>query len=426
MRTTIASVIGFLLINFISFGQEKPVNPFTGKELIILTDGSTEANLALLVQLSIRGQKINRIIVSQGTTKQNLTSVKKLIQESEYKNLPIVSGFEPRIGENKNGFICVCMGTPEIFENSDIPKKLISHLVLFTKDILHDFKKDTFPEDLSVDILKPKEGNLFTAKELEIISHLSTENGKRYSTLLQSETHREIGYEMLPVYLLFPELINMKPDLSNPSQVSSTGYDPEMIKSVMVEILSGDYQVGDGVAFAGFPMDPVFYKYDVRRIMDTANARFGAVEWKACVLTDEIHGHLGIYSIVGAKMGILARDYFKLGPDKLKVVSFAGSRPPKSCLNDGLQASTGATLGQGLITVSETEEQLPEAIFEYQGKRIRISLKESYRRQIDADIGRGIAEYGLLNAGYWKLIRQLSLNYWRDWNRSEMFDITVL
>ena len=76
-------------------------------------------------------------------------------------------------------------------------------------------------------------------------------------------------------------------------------------------------------------------------------------EWKIVVLTNEFHEHMGIYSILGAKMGLRAREYFHLGIDELEILSFAGSTPPVSCLNDGLQVSTGATLGHGTITLGE-------------------------------------------------------------------------
>ena len=42
-------------------------------------------------------------------------------------------------------------------------------------------------------------------------------------------------------------------------------------------------------------------------------------------MTDEFHGHLGVFSIVGAKMGIRAREIFGVGPDMLNVVTYAGT-----------------------------------------------------------------------------------------------------
>ena len=85
-------------------------------------------------------------------------------------------------------------------------------------------------------------------------------------------------------------------------------------------------------------------------------ARWGKEEWRAVILTNEIHGHIGIYSTIGAKMGIYALELLSRlcnKAEELKVLSFAGSRPPISCFNDGLQISTGATLGHGAIESAE-------------------------------------------------------------------------
>ena len=154
--------------------------------------------------------------------------------------------------------------------------------------------------------------------------------------------------------------------------------------------------------------------------------KYGKEEWRICVLTNEIHGHLGIYSVVGAKMGLKAREILNVDVDRLKVISFAGNIPPLSCLNDGLQISTGATLGQGTITISGDSILMPKARFISNGKSVELSLKEEYRKQIESDISRGIVQYGNLTSGYWKLIRELGLKYWAEWDRNEIFEIVNL
>jgi len=146
-------------------------------------------------------------------------------------------------------------------------------------------------------------------------------------------------------------------------------------------------------------------------------------EWKANVMTDEFHGHLGVFSIVGAKMGIRAREIFGVGPDMLTVVSFAGLRPPYSCLNDGIQVSTGATLGMGLIKVQADSVTKPSAIFSYKGRSVKITLKKEYLEKVDSDINEGILKFGLMDDGYWKLIRHNALIYWLEWDRKKIFDI---
>ena len=125
-------------------------------------------------------------------------------------------------------------------------------------------------------------------------------------------------------------------------------------------------------------------------------------------------------------MGIKARELFGVGPDMLNVVSYAGSRPPYSCLNDGIQVSTGATLGMGTIHLASDSIISPSADFKYKGHSFRISLKKEYLDKVDADINEGIVKFGLMDDGYWKLIRRNALKYWLEWDRNKIFDITEI
>jgi pyrimidine-specific ribonucleoside hydrolase len=180
------------------------------------------------------------------------------------------------------------------------------------------------------------------------------------------------------------------------------------------------------VVFSAFPDQRELFAYDVRKIMDSVISRYGPEEWKACVMTDEFHGHLGVFSIVGAKMGIKAREYFGVGPDVLTVISHAGTKPPYSCLNDGIQVSTGATIGQGLITVVTEPHARPEAVFTCRERSLRLKLKEEYLAVIDGDIEEGILKFGLTDDGYWKLIRRSALEYWLEWDRDVIFEETEI
>jgi len=171
-------------------------------------------------------------------------------------------------------------------------------------------------------------------------------------------------------------------------------------------------------------LDTSDYLTDIQLLMESTIKKNGKEEWDACVLTSELHGHLGIYSIIGAKMGIRAREYFGAGVDELKIMSYAGLNPPFSCLNDGLQVSTGATLGHGLISVNENTK-LPKAEFYYMGRVISISLKREYQRKIESEIKDLRMIYSLDSNMYWDLLRKLALQYWENWNRHDIFDIEL-
>ena len=173
-----------------------------------------------------------------------------------------------------------------------------------------------------------------------------------------------------------------------------------------------------------FPTNIDSYSADVAPIVDYVISRYGGDEWRAAVLTNELHGHLGIYATIGVKMGIFARE--KLGkPHHIKVISFAGNTPPISCMNDGLQVSTGATIGHGLITIEPTAVAYPGAIFLAEGKKIELKLKDKYAERIANDIRHGIDTYGPLSPKYWAYVRHLAIEYWQAFDRNEIFDIVL-
>lgn len=164
------------------------------------------------------------------------------------------------------------------------------------------------------------------------------------------------------------------------------------------------------------------YADDVRDIVGNCIAAYGLREWKAVVMTNEIHGHLGIYSTLGAKMGLFAREHFEeLGcTGEIAVASFAGSVPPVSCLNDGLQISTGATVGHGLFRLEASARSCVRARFTCDGKTLDLALKPEYEAQIEADIRRGVAQFAHTPA-YWAYVRHLALHYWSTWDRHTLF-----
>lgn len=167
-----------------------------------------------------------------------------------------------------------------------------------------------------------------------------------------------------------------------------------------------------------FPLE--YYADDVRDIVGTCISRYGEREWKLITLTNEIHGHLGIYSTLGAKMGLYALE--QLGEEgHLSVRSYAGEVPPVSCFNDGLQVSTGASLGHGLIAVAPDPVKRAEAVFTCGEKSLRLRLKPAYELKVLSDIKEGVARYGH-SASYWEYVRSLALTYWRDWDRNTLFE----
>lgn len=170
------------------------------------------------------------------------------------------------------------------------------------------------------------------------------------------------------------------------------------------------------------PVDPEFYSADVRPIVSQTIARFGMEEWRAGVLTHELHGHLGIYSIIGVKMGLAAIRYLNVEPGEVYINSFAGRTPPVSCLNDGLQVSTGATFGHGLIRSNWTSLPLPRADFEVGDRMIHIRLKPDVESMIKEEIRQAYEKYAH-TPPYWEYVRKLAIKYWAELDKQTIFSI---
>ena len=252
---------------------------------------------------------------------------------------------------------------------------------------------------------------------------LSSAGGQPGILERRHEHHLQIADELVAVYYTNAELFDMTTLHPEVHIRYNKEYDLQSVKEVFTDMIRGTYKKSNAVVFSAFPDQPGMFTYDVRKILDSAIIRHGAEEWKACVMTDEFHGHLGVFSIVGAKMGIKARELFGVGPDILGVTTYAGTKPPYSCLNDGIQVSTGATIGQGLITIASVEKTRPEAIFTYSGKSYLLTLKDEYLAMVNRDIEEGILKFGLLDDGYWKMVRRSALKYWLEWDRDVIFEV---
>lgn len=232
--------------------------------------------------------------------------------------------------------------------------------------------------------------------------------------------------DLTVLYMLYPEIFVRHPVDDNTTYCTLTEeITPQCAQRMLLSVLWGRPDAENRV-FYDFPTNREAYAADVREIMDEAIRRHGASEWRAAVLTNEMHGHLGIYATIGVKMGIRAREWFGVGVDDMEVVSSAGLTPPVSCMNDGLQVSTGGSLGHGLIRAVATDVPRPEATFTFKGRTLRLRLKEEYARRIADDCRRGAEQCGGLNEAYWQYVRALALDYWRDLDRHEIFSIEEL
>ena len=178
-----------------------------------------------------------------------------------------------------------------------------------------------------------------------------------------------------------------------------------------------------GVVFNEIPTSGFLVSKDVLPNVDTIISIYGYDEYKLVALSSEIHSHLGTYSIIGAKMGLRVMEYLHVGLDEIRIESLAGNKPPISCLNDGLQVATGATMGYGAFSVSVNEEIFPGAIIYHNNRKIKISLKEEIFSTIKNDLSLMVQQYGYNTDMYWAELRNYSIEIWKNYNRYDIFDI---
>jgi formylmethanofuran dehydrogenase subunit E len=96
-----------------------------------------------------------------------------------------------------------------------------------------------------------------------------------------------------------------------------------------------------------------------------------------------LHGHSGPYLNLGIKMGLLALEILEVkGYFDLSTEVELEYRIPMSCLIDGLQISTGCTLGKGNIKIKNNPGNIT-ALFKTDHKTLRISLKPEITSLID-------------------------------------------
>jgi len=97
------------------------------------------------------------------------------------------------------------------------------------------------------------------------------------------------------------------------------------------------------------------------------------------------HGHLGVYVTLGLRMGAIGRD--RLGHYKgLSATVRSRPEPPMLCVVDGVQFSSGCTMGKGNIRAEPGED--PEVLFTKAGATLRVALLPGWRERIDREMSK--------------------------------------
>jgi inosine-uridine nucleoside N-ribohydrolase/formylmethanofuran dehydrogenase subunit E len=342
----------------------------------------------------------------------------------------------------KNKISMICLGglTTAARSLSEIPgfSQIVKRIILSSDGIAdrkgfnYNIDSNSFNEILRSDIpliaVKGTGNTPFYDSELTgKISDINNTYSQKLTEFFNSQTAKNHDYSVtlnddaVPVFLHYPQLFTTD-TLSE--GVEARPSDISQIKEKSLKILKGE-TVDRNQVIKEMPMDPKFYFADVEPAVSDIINKYGMDEWTSGVLANELHRHLGVFAIVGVKMGIRAREYFDTGVDEFMVTSNAGSMPPLSCMNDGLQVSTGATPGHGLLTV-KNDSPSPTAEFTYMNKKIRLTLKPEIAKVITGELKEINFVYGLDSDIYWELVRNNSIKYWQKLNRHDIFIIERL
>lgn len=104
------------------------------------------------------------------------------------------------------------------------------------------------------------------------------------------------------------------------------------------------------------------------------------------------HGHVGPYLVLGLKAGELANKVLGSDPFEMKAEVYCPPGPPKSCIVDGIQFSTGCTMGKGNIAMHASEGI--RVVFTKGKKSLQVSLKSSIAAKISSLKGEAADEMG--------------------------------
>lgn len=205
---------------------------------------------------------------------------------------------------------------------------------------------------------------------------------------------------------------------------------------VLLGFLAGGLAVGTFAKVAIYPItifgrrfSPAWITFDrdsvgapdVKKLYDRVQDR---EEFHAMVLMNEVHGHIGPWSIVGSKMALRAMDLLEAQYATMTAISEGGNVPPHGCITDGIVIGGSCTVGRGLLKLSGGPYK-PAATFIYEDRAVRLEARPFVGTTIRDSIQTIIAETGGTEyTKYWIRVRAFGIESWEKWDRSEIFEET--
>lgn len=98
----------------------------------------------------------------------------------------------------------------------------------------------------------------------------------------------------------------------------------------------------------------------------------------------EFHGHLGPFVVVGFRMGEAANEALGADPFGKTALVLTGGKTPRSCVVDGVQLSSGCTLGKGEIAIVDQGEVAAVFFSKTSRRSLKVKLKDPILERITA------------------------------------------
>jgi len=436
----------FLLIALISLSA----HPWKPRHYVIIdTDGGIDDQKAICMMLASPDVRILAVTVSDGFHKspEAYKIVRNMLKSLWHEGLPMASGnenirlIEECLYGETSPVTFIALGSLKTaaaaMEGAPSFTKKVKGIIWSNEGLpgreglnyksAPEAAKKVLEGPLPVSVTGEGGEAFYNDVFLEEIRGINTPDAIKVHELINDMAAHSFAFnaydEMASIFLHYHSLFTTS-DAENKNRFYAPA-DIDALRRAMVTILKGE-TVKRMQVIKAIPADTSFYMSDLQRSVEEIRSKYGEDEWASGVIANELHRHLGVFAIIGVKMGIRAREYFCTGVDEMSVTTHAGSTPPLSCMNDGIQVSTGATPGHGLLTVSTGTPFFPAADFTHKGKTIRITLKKELAEKVSSELKEINFVYGLDSDIYWELVRQNSIKYWLQFDRHEIFEFEVI
>lgn len=105
------------------------------------------------------------------------------------------------------------------------------------------------------------------------------------------------------------------------------------------------------------------------------------------------HGHLGPFLVIGVRIGLAAKRFLQIDDENKCRLQASINTPlltPFSCTIDGIQTSTGCTIGNQRLKIEASAKEI-SAVFNLQGsnKTIRVELRPNVAEALADQMSKG-------------------------------------